>query len=112
MVHFLFSLLPNYKYHLDCFKIYSKENKETESQSSNFKKKVLFIIILILLIVFGYFSFLDTLIILSFILMIGGLISIIFWFLKKVDKNDVEKLFVFKASNKELEDKILNNIIF
>ena len=32
--------------------------------------------------------------------------------LKKVDKNDVEKLFVFKASNKELEDKILNNIIF
>lgn len=55
------------------------------------EKKVLFIIILILLIVFGYFSFLDTLIILSFILMIGGLISIIFWILKKVDKIEAAK---------------------
>lgn len=32
--------------------------------------------------------------------------------LKKVDKNDVEKLFIFKASSDELEKKILNNILF
>ena len=32
--------------------------------------------------------------------------------LKRVDKNEVEKLFVFKASSSELEEKILNNILF
>lgn len=32
--------------------------------------------------------------------------------LKKIDKNEVEKLFIFKASSAELENKILNNILF
>lgn len=55
------------------------------------EKTVLFIIILILLMVFCYFSFLDTLIIFSLILMIGGLISIILWIFQKVDKIEAAK---------------------
>lgn len=32
--------------------------------------------------------------------------------LKRVEKNEVEKLFIFKASSPELEKKIINNIMF
>lgn len=32
--------------------------------------------------------------------------------LKKIDKTDVEKLLIFKASSNELENKILDNILF
>ena len=32
--------------------------------------------------------------------------------LKKIDKNEVENVIVFKASTKELEKKILDNMLF
>ena len=32
--------------------------------------------------------------------------------LQRIDKNNIEELLVFKASSKELEEKILNNIKF
>lgn len=31
---------------------------------------------------------------------------------KKIDKNEIEKLLIFKVSSKELEEKILNSIKF
>lgn len=32
--------------------------------------------------------------------------------LKKIDKNNIEEIFIFNTSNKELAEKIINNIKF